>query len=230
MINKGDLNMSIKAFIFDLDGVITDTAELHYLAWKKLADSLNMYFDKEQNEALKGVSRIGSLEIILKNNGKLDCYTQEEKEAMADKKNIYYKELVETLTEKDILPGIKELLTDIRAKGYKTAIASVSKNAPRVLERIGLMNYFDVIADAAKVKRSKPDPEIFLTCAEQLSIDPRDCVGIEDSQAGIEAIHSAGMFSVGINVTVISQEPDLVLKSTSELDLNNIKTNFENRA
>jgi beta-phosphoglucomutase len=99
-----------------------------------------------------------------------------------------------------------------------------------VLERIGLMNYFDVIADAAKVKRSKPDPEIFLTCAEQLSIDPRDCVGIEDSQAGIEAIHSAGMFSVGINVTVISQEPDLVLKSTSELDLNNIKTNFENRA
>lgn len=215
-----------KALVFDLDGVITDTAELHYLAWKKLAEELGMYFDKEQNEALKGVSRIGSLEIILANNGKLDAYTYEEKESLANRKNEYYKDLVETLTEKDILPGIKQLLTDARAKGLKTAVASVSKNAPRVLERIGLTSYFDTVADAAKVKNSKPDPEIFLTCANQLGIDPVECIGIEDAQAGIEGILSAGMYAVGINVTVTGRSPDLMLGSTAELSLDLLEEKF----
>lgn len=219
-----------KALIFDLDGVITDTAELHYLAWKKLADELGMYFDKEQNEALKGVSRIGSLNIILDNNGKIDAYTYEEKEALADRKNEYYKELIETLTEKDILPGIKQLLIDARAKGLKTAVASVSKNAPRVLERIGLTAYFDTVADAAKVKNSKPDPEIFLTCASQLGVDPKDCIGLEDAQAGIEGILSAGMYAVGINVSVTTKEPDLMLASTAELSLSLLEENFSPKA
>ena len=219
-----------KALIFDLDGVITDTAELHYLAWKKLADELGMYFDKEQNEALKGVSRIGSLNIILNNNGKIDAYTYEEKEALADRKNEYYKELIETLTEKDILPGIKQLLIDARAKGLKTAVASVSKNAPRVLERIGLTAYFDTVADAAKVKNSKPDPEIFLTCASQLGIDPKNCIGLEDAQAGIEGILSAGMYAVGINVSVTTKEPDLMLASTAELSLSLLEEKFSPKA
>jgi len=219
-----------KALIFDLDGVITDTAELHYLAWKKLADELGMYFDKEQNEALKGVSRIDSLNIILNNNGKIDAYTYNEKEALADRKNEYYKELIETLTEKDILPGIKQLLIDARAKGLKTAVASVSKNAPRVLERIGLTAYFDTVADAAKVKNSKPDPEIFLTCASQLGVDPKDCIGLEDAQAGIEGILSAGMYAVGINVSVTTKEPDLMLASTAELSLSLLDEKFSPKA
>ena len=215
-----------QALVFDLDGVITDTAELHYLAWKKLADELGMYFDKEQNEALKGVSRIGSFEIILKNNNKLDAYTYEEKEKLANYKNEYYKELIETLTPKDILPGIEQLLIDARAKGIKTAVASVSKNAPRVLERIGLTKYFDTVADAAKVKNSKPDPEIFLTCSTQLGVDPKNCIGIEDAQAGIEGILSAGMYAVGINVTLTGSAPDLMLNSTAELSLELLEQNF----
>ena len=215
-----------KALVFDLDGVITDTAELHYLAWKKLAEELGMYFDKEQNEALKGVSRIGSLEIILANNQKLDAYSYEEKETLANRKNEYYKDLVETLTEKDILPSIQQLLIDARAKGIKTAVASVSKNAPRVLERIGLTSYFDTVADAAKVKNSKPDPEIFLTCASQLGIDPVECIGLEDAQAGIEGILSAGMYAVGINVTVTGRSPDLMLGSTAELSLSLLEEKF----
>ena len=218
--------MALKALVFDLDGVITDSAELHYQAWKRLSEELGLYFDREQNEALKGVSRIGSFEIILRNNNKLDAYTEEEKETLANRKNEYYKELVETLTEKDILPGIQQLLIDARAMGLKTAIASVSRNAPRVLEKIGLSDYFDTIADATKVKRSKPDPEIFLTCAEQLGVDPVDCIGLEDSQAGIEAILSAGMYAVGINVTITGSSPDLILSSTSELSLELLVRNY----
>ena len=218
--------MTPKALVFDLDGVLTDTAELHYLAWKRLAEELGLYFDREQNEALKGVSRIGSFEIILANNNKLDAYDMSEKETLANRKNEYYKDLVETLTEKDILPGIKQLLIDARAKGLKTAVASVSRNAPRVLERIGLTEYFDVVADSAKVKNSKPDPEIFLTCAEQLGVDPRDCIGLEDSQAGIEGILSAGMYAVGINVTIISKSPDLILSSTAELSMELLEKSF----
>lgn len=222
--------MTPKALVFDLDGVLTDTAELHYLAWKRLAEELGLYFDREQNEALKGVSRIGSFEIILANNNKLDAYDMSEKETLANRKNEYYKDLVETLTEKDILPGIKQLLIDARAKGLKTAVASVSRNAPRVLERIGLTEYFDVVADSAKVKNSKPDPEIFLTCAEQLGVDPRDCIGLEDSQAGIEGILSAGMYAVGINVTIISKSPDLILSSTAELSMDLLEKNFAPKA
>lgn len=218
--------MELKALVFDLDGVITDSAELHYQAWKRLAEELDLNFDREQNEALKGVSRIGSFEIILRNNGKLDFYSLEEKEILANRKNEYYKELVERLTEKDILPGIYQLLKDARKQGLKTAIASVSRNAPRVLERIGLRDYFDTIADAAKVKNSKPDPEIFLTCAKQLGVDPIECIGLEDSQAGIEAILSAGMYAVGINVTVTGSKPDLPLSSTSELSLELLLRSF----
>lgn len=221
--------MILKALIFDLDGVLTDTAELHYLAWKKLSDELGLYFDKEQNEALKGVSRIGSFEIILKNNDKLDFYSFAEKEMLSNRKNEYYKELIETLTEKDVLPGIRPLLDDAREKGLKTAVASVSRNAPRVLERIGLASCFDTVADADKVKNSKPDPEIFLTCATQLGIHPASCIGIEDAQAGVEAILSAGMFAVGINVSLTGRAPDLMLRSTAELSLDLLLQKFASK-
>ena len=214
--------MSLKALIFDLDGVLTDTAKYHYLAWKKLADELGYYFDEDINELLKGVSRINSFEIILEKNNATDEYTPEEKETLANKKNEYYKEMVEELTPDDILEGIIPFITKARNNGIKCAVASISKNAPRVLELLKISDMFDYIADAALVKKPKPDPEIFLTCAEALGFDPKECVGIEDAQAGIESIKGAGMLAVGINVTVTSLEPDIVLKSTSELDFDKI--------
>ena len=216
----------LKALVFDLDGVLTDTAELHYFAWKRLADELGLAFDREQNEALKGISRLGSLEIILQNNQKCNAYTSLVKEVLANRKNEYYKELIETLTEKDVLPGIRGLLSEAKAAGLKLAVASVSKNAPRVLERIGLTDYFDTVADAAKIKRSKPDPEIFVTCAEQLQVDPRCCIGLEDSQAGIEGILDAGMFAVGIHVNQTGRAPDWMVESTAELTLKGLQDQF----
>lgn len=214
--------MSLKALIFDLDGVLTDTAKYHYLAWKKLADELGYYFDEDINELLKGVSRINSFEIILEKNNATDKYTLEEKETLANKKNEYYKEMIEQLTPDDILDGIVPFITEARNNDIKCAVASISKNAPRVLELLKISHLFDYIADAALVKKSKPDPEIFLTCASALGFEPSECIGIEDAQAGIESIKGAGMLSIGINVTVTSLEPDIVLKSTAELDFKRI--------
>ncbi len=206
-----------KAIIFDLDGVITDTAQYHFEAWKLLADSLSFKFDRADNERLKGVSRMDSLNIILEINDALGRFTVEEKEALCKKKNDNYVELIKKVTPADILPGISELMDEAEKNGIKMAVASVSKNAPAVLTSLGLIDRFDYIADAKKITKSKPDPEIFAVCAEALGFEGADCVGIEDSQAGIESIHAAGMKSVGINVTVTSREPDVVLKSTSEL-------------
>lgn len=218
--------MCLKALIFDLDGVLTDTAKYHYLAWKKLADELGYYFDEDINELLKGVSRINSFEIILEKNNATNKFTDSEKETLANKKNEYYKEMIEQLTPNDILEGIVPFINEARSNGVKCAVASISKNASRVLELLKISDMFDYIADAALVKNPKPDPEIFLTCAEQLGFKPSECVGIEDAQAGIESIHAAGMLSVGINVTVTSIMPDIVLKSTSELDFKQISEKF----
>lgn len=211
-----------KAIIFDLDGVITDTAQFHFEAWKELADSYGFKFDREDNERLNGVSRMDSLNIILEINNVADRFTLEEKEAMCRAKNDNYVRLIEKLTPADILPGISELINKAKENGLKIAVASVSKNAVAVLTSLGLIEKFDYIADAKKISKSKPDPEIFAVCAEALGVDGSDCVGIEDSQAGIEAIHAAGMLSVGVNVTVTSRTPDIVLSSTAELDFDRI--------
>lgn len=214
--------MKTKAIIFDLDGVIVDTAKFHFLAWKALADELGMSFNETVNERLKGVSRMRSFEIILEVNDAEDKFSEEEKQALIAKKNDLYVEFISHLTPDDILPGISELLDRARAAGLGMAVASVSKNAPAVLSALGITDKFDYVADAAKVSKSKPDPEIFLVCAENLGVEPENCIGIEDSQAGIEAIKSAGMRSVGINVTVTSVTPDIVLSSTAELDFDSI--------
>lgn len=214
--------MKTKALIFDLDGVIVDTAKFHFMAWKTLADELGMFFDEQVNERLKGVSRMKSFEIILEVNNAQDKFTEEEKEELIKKKNDIYVSFVKTLTPRDMLPGVAEFISRARAAGIKTAVASVSKNAPMVLECLGATGMFDYVADAAKVEKSKPAPDIFLVCADALGVAPADCIGIEDAQAGIEAIKAAGMFSVGINVTVTSVEPDLHLGSTSELDFDKI--------
>lgn len=210
--------MKTKALIFDLDGVITDTAQYHFEAWKMLADSLGFKFTKEDNERLKGVSRMDSFNIILEINNALDRYTEEEKEAFCKQKNDNYVSLIKKVTPADILPGISKFMSDAKAAGLKCAVASVSKNAPAVLTSLGLMDEFDYIADAKKISRSKPDPEIFTVCAQSLGFKGSECIGIEDSQAGIEAIHAAGMKSIGINVAVTSLHPDICLSSTAELD------------
>ena len=221
--------MSLKGLIFDLDGVLTDTAKYHFLAWKKLADELNMSFTEKDNELLKGVSRIESFGIILKINGRSNEFSDEEKERLANLKNDYYREMIEQLTPDDILCGVLPFISAAKQNGLKCAVASISKNAPRVLELLGISDLFDYIADAAAVTKPKPDPEIFLTCAKALGFKPNECIGFEDAQAGIEAIHSAGMLSVGINVSVTSLEPDITLTSTNELDLTKIKQEFDER-
>lgn len=211
-----------EALIFDLDGVLVDTAKFHYEAWKALADRLGMKFDYSINERLKGVSRMKSLEIILEVNGASERYSEEEKNALCTEKNDLYVKFIKTLTPNDVLPGILSFINKARGAGLKCAVASVSKNAPAVLEALQIRNLFDYVADAAKVKKSKPDPEIFQVCAEALGVLPENCIGIEDAQAGVEAIKSAGMTAVGINVAVTSVRPDIELKSTSELDFDSI--------
>ena len=218
-----DLNMKkTKAIIFDLDGVITDSAKYHFEAWQTLAGRLGYKFTEEDNERLKGVSRMDSLNIILEINGALDAFTEEEKEALCTEKNDNYVDLIGNVTPEDILPGIAKFMADAKAAGLKLAVASVSKNAPALLTSLGIIDEFDYIADARKISKSKPDPEIFAVCAESLGIAPELCVGVEDSQAGIEAIHAAGMKSIGINVTVTSEAPHTPLSSTAELDFDKL--------
>lgn len=154
-------NKMLKAIMFDLDGVITDSAKFHYLAWKELADELKIPFDEEYNEKLKGVSRMESLDLILENGQQKDKFTESQKMEMAEKKNDNYKELIKQIEPKDILPGIKELLVELKQEGIKTGIASVSRNAFFIIDRLGLNDYFDHIVDAAQVKNAKPFPDIF---------------------------------------------------------------------
>ncbi len=221
--------MEAQAILFDLDGVLTDTAHYHYLAWKKLADSLGFHFNEKDNERLKGVDRMRSFEIVLEINDALDQFDQEARIRYADEKNEWYKKLIEQITPADILPGISRFLDQAKQKGMKLAVASSSKNAKRVLELLGITDCFDYVANAAHIAKSKPAPDIFLDCARGLGVLPEQCIGVEDAQAGVEAIHSAGMFSVGIHVDVTSLAPDVVLNSTTELDLNTILEAYEKK-
>lgn len=214
--------MDLKAFIFDLDGVLTDTAKYHYLAWKQLANKLGYYFDEEINERLKGVSRIRSFQIILEVNNALDKYTEEEQERFANEKNDIYVKLIKDVTSKDILPGIENLLEKCKQNNIKCAVASASKNAFSVLENLGIKDKFDYIADARLIKNAKPNPEVFINCIKALKLNSNQCVGFEDAEAGIEAIQAAKMMSVGINVICNDFKPTIEFKSTSEIDFDKI--------
>lgn len=216
----------LKAVIFDLDGVITDSAQFHYLAWKNLADKLGIDFDEDYNEKLKGVSRLESLDLILENGNQKDSFTQEEKEKMATEKNEEYKTLIRTITPQDILPGIKELLDELKYNEIKTAIASVSHNAFYIIERLGLQDSFDYIVNAAEVKRAKPYPDIFLAGAAAVGVEPTECVGIEDAKAGITAIKAAKMYAIGVGTKDQMREADLILSTTKELTLDLIREHF----
>jgi len=209
--------MKPKAFIFDLDGVITDTAEYHYRAWKVLADELGVPFDKTINEQLKGVSRMASLDIILKHGGKENTYNKLQKEALAIKKNELYKKLINEITPEDILPGIMKLLVDLRSDMIMIGMASASRNAFTVVDHLGIRDMFDYIADASLIHHSKPAPDVFLDVMNHFNLKPSDCIGVEDAAAGIEAIHAAGMVAIGIGGEELS-EADILFASTEELE------------
>jgi beta-phosphoglucomutase len=216
----------MEAVIFDLDGVVTDTAELHYRAWKKLCDEAGIPFDRTVNEELRGIGRLESLQIILRHAG--TRMSDSEARAFAERKNNDYGELIGTLTPKDLLPGIPGLLAALRGQSIKVALASASRNAPAILERLGVGRLFDFVVDPASVVRGKPDPETFLRAAEGLGVPVRSCAGVEDARAGIAAIRDAGMFAVGIGTGLT--EADWTLASTSELTLEELKSRFGRHA
>jgi len=184
--------------IFDLDGVIVDTAKYHYLAWKELANKLGFEFTHEHNERLKGVSRWRSLEILLEVGGLENKFDESEKDVMATEKNDRYVEYIKKLREDEILPGTRELVTKMRSKGVKTAIGSASKNTPLILERLKIADLFDVVIDGNNTQKAKPDPEVFLLGAKALGIPPAECIVFEDALAGIEAALAAGMTPIGV--------------------------------
>ena len=186
----------IKGLLFDLDGVIVDTAKYHYLAWKELAERLNIPFTEKDNERLKGVSRMRSFEIILEIGG--TELSEEEKEKYCTIKNDIYLEYIYKLKQEEVLPGVSEFLIDARRKGYKTALGSASKNAGIILSRLKLADAFDAIIDGTKVKTAKPDPEVFLLGAKELGLKKEACIVFEDAKAGVEAAHNGGMKAVGI--------------------------------
>ena len=213
--------MSNKAFIFDLDGVIVDTAKFHYLAWKELANALGFDFNEEQNELLKGVSRVASLEILLKiGNVQL---SDDRKETLLKEKNKQYLGFIAKMGEDEILPGIKDLLLYLKDKNIPFSLGSASKNARLILEILKLHNLFDAIVDGNDVSIAKPDPEVFLIAANRLNKEPHDCIVIEDAQAGIQAANNAEMISVGIGNKKVLKEADFVLNSTSELTIDFIQ-------
>lgn len=196
--------MKYKAAIFDLDGVICFTDKYHYLAWKALADEEGIYFDEQINNRLRGVSRMESLEIILERASK--SYTDEEKVAMATKKNDVYKELLVQMSPADVSDDVAKALKGLKEGGAKIAIGSSSKNAGTILKRIGLYDEFDKISDGNNISKSKPDPEVFLKAAEMLGLAPADCIVVEDAKAGIAAAKAGGFDSAGIGEA--AEDPD----------------------
>lgn len=206
----------ISAYIFDLDGVIVDTARYHYQAWRRLANELGFDFTEEQNEQLKGVSRIRSLEIIL-DLGNISA-DEAEKSDMAARKNAWYLEYIDRMDEQEILPGVADFLKTLKAAGKKIALGSASKNAQKILEHVKLTQYFDAIVDGTRVTEAKPNPEVFLKAAEMLDTAPEHCVVFEDAQAGIEAALRAGMYAIGIGSADVLQQAHLVLPGLKDLD------------
>lgn len=210
----------LQAVIFDLDGVLTDTARVHYAAWKQLADALGIEFNEAINRRLKGVDRMASLEILLERAPR--AYSDAEKLALCERKNASYREQIERFSPDDLLPGAAEVLAAVRAAGLKVALASASRNAPLLLQRLGIADAFDFVADAGAVKRGKPDPEIFLTAAHGLGIAPAACLGIEDAAAGVAAIKAAGMCALGIGDRDELAQADAVLAQIADFRVRTI--------
>jgi len=210
----------IRGILFDLDGVIVDTAVFHYSAWRRMANELGFDIDEAFNETLKGISRMDSIDRILK-HGNVSL-PEAEILALATKKNEWYVEMVDKMTKNHILPGIEDLIQQIKDMGLGMALGSASKNAPRILERIGLIHHFDALVDGNSVTRSKPDPEVFIKGAEALKLKNEECLVMEDAIAGIKAAHAAGMKAVGIGTKENLPNADLILASFEGVDLNKL--------
>ena len=211
----------IKAVIFDLDGVIVDTAHYHFIAWKRLAKELGIHFTEQENEQLKGVSRMRSLEIILE-LGNLRL-SQEEMERLATKKNKWFVDYINAMKPDEIFPGVKEMIQNIRANGIKIGLASSSKNADTVLTLLNIKNLFDVIVDGTMIMHTKPDPEIFLLAAKKLNLPPSECLVFEDAEAGVEAAVAAGMKCIGVGSPQQLSQADVVVPRTADFDIQKIK-------
>lgn len=214
--------MDLKACIFDLDGVIVDTAKYHFLAWRRLAKELGFEFTLADNEALKGVSRMASLEILLRVGGLEPG--EKEKEELAARKNRWYVEFITGMTPDEILPGSIRLLKQLRKEGILTAIGSASKNARTILDGIKITDMFDVIVDGNKIHAAKPDPEVFVRGALELNTDPACCIVFEDAQAGIEAAIAGGMKCVGVGDPMLLGKADLVIPDLRKITVRKLKT------
>ena len=201
------LGMKREAVIFDLDGVIVSTDECHYQAWKRLADEEGIYFDREINLRLRGVSRMDCLEIILERANR--NYSVVEKKTMAERKNNYYRDLIRQLTPEHILPGVMRVLNGLKMNGIKIAIGSSSRNASLILEKIGLTGFFDAVIDGNDITESKPDPEVFLIAAERLGVPPEKCLVVEDADAGVEAALAGGMTVLGVGAAADNEKATL---------------------
>jgi len=213
---------NIKACIFDLDGVIVDTAVYHYKAWKRLANDLGFDITEEQNEKLKGVSRMHSLDLILQWGGVTK--TDAEKEELATRKNNWYVDMITKMTPDEILPGAEEFLQSCIDAGLKTALGSASKNSTTILEKVGIAHFFNVVIDGNKVSKPKPDPEVFLKGAEELGVPPANCVVFEDAIAGIEAAINGGMKAVGIGSPDVLTKANLVVSGLDKMTIEVLKT------
>jgi beta-phosphoglucomutase len=226
LVNR--IQNSIEACIFDLDGVIVDTAKYHFIAWKALAEELGFEFTLQDNERLKGVSRMQSIDILLEIGEKQ--FPEHEKLAMAEKKNTLYVSYIEKMTPEEILPGVPEFLQELRINGIKIALGSASKNSPMILDQIQLSGMFDAVVDGNSISEAKPNPEVFLKGAERLGVQPGHCVVFEDAIAGIDAARNAGMFCVGIGESQTLGLADFVIPGfegfTFEKLLKDLKSPF----
>lgn len=213
--------MDLRGCIFDLDGVIVDTARYHFMAWRRLAKELGFVFTLEDNEALKGVSRMASLEILLSKGG--ITVSEKEKEFLAARKNRWYVEFISGMKPDEILPGSVKLLKALRKEGILTAIGSASKNAGTILDGIGLREMFDVIIDGNKISKAKPDPEVFLRGAAEMGLNPSACVVFEDAQAGIEAALAGGMKCVGVGSPELLGRASIVIPGLEKITIKQLR-------
>jgi beta-phosphoglucomutase len=209
--------MWTRTCIFDLDGVIVDTAKYHFLAWERLARELGINFTVQDNERLKGVSRMASLDIILEiGNRQLPA---REKEELASRKNSWYVEFIKAMTPEEILPGALEFISVVKSHNLNVALGSASKNTPLILERVGMKKVFDAVADGNVVHKAKPDPEVFLRAAEMTGTEPARCVVFEDAVAGVEAALRAGMICIGIGDSEILKDAHMVVRGLYEMNI-----------
>lgn len=214
--------MAVKVALFDLDGVLTETSEQHYQAWKALANELGIDIDYEFNESLKGISRMESLERILIHGGIEKNFNDGEKILLANKKNNLYIKMIEKLTKDNLFDGVERILKVLKENNIKIALASASKNGPSILKLLEIDKYFDFIIDPSSVKNGKPAPDIFLRGAEVFGVTPKECIGFEDSQAGMEAIKSANMYGIGIGEKDILYKADIVFSEMKDVTIEDI--------